>query len=316
MSRLRIPIRREHPTTRPKPFPPTVGDGMGTSMTDEAGIACTVCGAVHPRTEMFGADPHLHCPRCAQEVRERYRPAWSGRVLHRTPYVTSVCIAAAAALFVAAHVIQPRPAWVASLVTGPQIWSGEAWRLLTSALLHAGPGFGGTILMGLLHIGFNCWWIATLGRAIEAHWGPLAFAALVVSTATVASAAQWIAVGPGIGLSGVVFGLSGFLFALRGVHPVAAALMNPRTVNSLVSWFILCIVLTQSGSLPVANWAHAGGALSGLATGYAVRARRRRAWVGVIALGTIAVVVAAQFVAFGHRAEVREAWIHRARVDR
>ena len=285
-------------------------------MTNEAGVPCTVCGAAHPRIDMFGAEPHLHCPRCAEAIRERYRPAGSGQARHRTPYVASTCIAAAAALFVASHVSHPRPAWVDALVTGPQVWSGEVWRLLTSAFLHAGPGFGGTILMGLLHVGLNCWWIATLGRAIESHWGSLALAALVVSTAVVASAVQWIFVGPGIGLSGVVFGLSGFLFALRGVHPVAAALMNPRTVNSLVTWFILCIVLTQSGSLPVANWAHAGGALSGLATGYALRVRGSRAWLGAVAVGTIAVVLAAQFVAFGDRAALRETWLQWTHVTR
>jgi membrane associated rhomboid family serine protease len=289
---------------------------MDTPMTDEAGVPCTVCGAMHARSDMFGAEPHLHCPRCAEAIRERYRPVWSGRVRQRTPYVASTCIAAAAALFVASHVIHPRPAWVDSLVTGPQVWSGEAWRLLTSAFLHIGPGFGGTILMGVLHVGFNCWWMATLGRTIESHWGSLALAALVVSTAVVASAVQWIFVGPGIGLSGVVFGLAGFLFALRGADSVADAVMNPRTVNSFVTWFILCIVLTQSGSLPVANWAHAGGALSGLASGYALRARSSRAWLGAVAIATIAVVLAAQFVAFGDRATLRAAWLEWTRVTR
>ncbi len=163
--------------------------------------------------------------------------------------------------------------------------------------------------MGILHLLFNAWWVRDLGRAIEGAWGPLAVAGLVVGTAVAASASQWIAVGPGIGLSGVVFGLAGFLFALRRTHPVAAALMHPGMVNALLGWFVICVILTEMGSLPVANWAHGGGAVWGLAAGYATGSSHRRVWIPVLVVLTVGLVLASQYVAFGERAAFREEWL-------
>ncbi len=258
---------------------------------------------------MFGADPDLVCPDCARQVREKYAHRVGPRIGHHRPILTSAFIAAAAALFVAAHAVKPTPEWISAIVAGPEVWVGETWRLATTAFLHAGPAFGASWTMGIVHILFNCWWLRDLGRAIEGAWGPLAILGLVVGTAIAASAAQWITTGPGIGLSGVVFGLAGFLFALRRVHPVAAALMNPGMVNALVGWFILCVILTQMGSLPIANWAHGGGAVWGLAAGYAVGSRHRRVWIPVLAVLTVGLMLAAQFVAFGERAVLRAEWL-------
>ena len=128
------------------------------------------------------------------------------------------------------------------------------------------------MVMGILHVGFNVWWILDLGRGIEGRWGHLAMAGLVLGGAGFANLVQWVAQGANaVGLSGVVYALAGFLFALRRVDGTAAALMHPRTANALIAWFLFCIVLTMSGTLGVANWAHGAGAVWGWAAGMATR---------------------------------------------
>jgi membrane associated rhomboid family serine protease len=279
------------------------------------GVACSVCGARAPRGEMFGAEPELVCPRCADRVRERYSTRLATRSKALPPVLTSLFLAVAGVLFVAAHVVTPAPTWIERLRMGPEVWSGQYWRLISSAFLHAGPHFGYGMLFGILHVGFNAWWLADFGRAIEGAWGALAIGALVAGSAIAASAAQWIGTGvAGVGLSGVVFGLAGFLYPLRRVHPVAAVLMNPATVNSFLLWFVLCIVASQSGAIPIANTAHAGGAVWGLAAGFATRSPRRRLWLPALAVATLGIAFAAQHVALGDREALRAAWLATHRV--
>jgi GlpG protein len=157
-------------------------------------------------------------------------------------------------------------------------------------------------------VGFNVWWCYDLGRAIEGRWGHLTLLVLVVGGGFAASAVQWMVEGGGVGLSGVLYALAGFLFALRRVDPVAAAVMNPRIANTLIVWFVVCIVLTKTGSLAVANWAHGGGAVWGYLAGLALRVRWRRLAVPVLLLATAGLVAATPYVAFGAQARHRRTW--------
>jgi membrane associated rhomboid family serine protease len=238
---------------------------------------------------MFGPSDGLVCPTCADSVRQRYRRRPVART--RVQAVTAALVAVAATLFVAAHVI--RAPWIGLLLVGPDVWAGEAWRFVTSAFLHTGPLFGATWVVGLMHVVFNAWWIWVLGGAIESAWSPWHLVALVVGSATAASAAEWLAGASGVGLSGVVYGLAAFLFVHQRINPTAAAVMHPGNVRMLVVWFFLCIAFTSSGFLAVANWAHGVGALWGLAAGAALRSRRRVVAGVVLAAATVALTVAA-----------------------
>ena len=59
-----------------------------------------------------------------------------------------------------------------------------------------------------------------------------------------------------VGLSGVVYGMFGLLYALRRNKDFAEALMDPSTVQMLVFWFFLCILITATDLKGIANWAH------------------------------------------------------------
>jgi membrane associated rhomboid family serine protease len=259
---------------------------------------------------MFGAEPDLVCAECADLVRRRYERR-GPRLRARPPVVTALAVAIAAALFVAAHLVRPAPRFVSWLPMRWEIWSGEVWRLLTSAFLHTGPLFGAGLGMGIVHILFNAWWLLDLGRAVEGGFGRSAAVCLLVGGAVFASAVEWIVNGPGVGLSGVVFAYAGFLLALRRHHPLAAAAMNPRTAQFLAVWFVVCIALTLTNSLAIANWAHGAGALWGWLLGMAVRSRARAvALLGVLALAALS-AFAAERVAFGEQADRRRDWLRR-----
>src|SRR5262245_41664995 len=127
------------------------------------------------------------------------------------------------------------------------IWDGHLWLLLTTVFPHGDP----------LHLIFNLFWIWRFGKAIERGIGPMPYAGLLVLLAVGSSAVQFLVSGPGIGLSGVAYGLFGFLYALRRRMSYAAEQMHPRIVQLFVAWFFLCLVLTYTGLCHVGNAAHA-----------------------------------------------------------
>lgn len=142
----------------------------------------------------------------------------------------------------------------------------DAWSWLAPAVEHAGP----------LHLVFNLYWLHALGPLAEGRIAaslgalatphallpPLATVALYVLLAAASNAAQYASTGPHfLGLSGVVFGLVGFLAV---AYPYA---MAPDVVRLFAAWFVVCVALTASGVLPVANAAHGAGAAAGAALG-------------------------------------------------
>ncbi len=132
--------------------------------------------------------------------------------------------------------------------------SGEVWRLFAGTFLHG----------GMMHLGFNCLWLYSLGTMFErAHssWR-LLFFTLVFGTGGVI--AEVVASGhPAIGLSGVVYGLFGYLW-IRGKYDPQFAVQIPR---SSVMWMVVWYVL-GFGLLQVANGAHTFGLVFGAAGGF------------------------------------------------
>jgi rhomboid protease GluP len=281
-------------------------------------VACAACGAKLPRSEMFGVEPDLNCPNCAAGVRKRMHVRYRPRQRDRAPYVTVFLLVVSIALFVFTHVLYPgrggaaRPAWLVALFQAEPIWVGEVWRHATCMVLHG----------AWWHILMNCMALWFLGRAIELGWGHLTLVGLMLGTGLVASAAEWIMQGGGIGLSGGLFGLCGFLWALRRVHPIAAAVMNEQQIRWILTLLVIGVVLSATGQLAIGNWAHGGGLVSGYLIGMAARDRRRFLWLPVSAVGVALLVVLSVYVAFGKvelkqgdrtfkssRAEWREYWI-------
>lgn len=144
---------------------------------------------------------------------------------------------------------------------------GQLWRLLTSALPHA----------GVLHLIFNIYWVWAFGTIVEEVYGHLKTAALVALVALGSGSLEFALADGGVGLYGVGYGLFGLLWFLSSRDERFRDSMDQRTVQLFVGWFLLCIAATVTKIFPVANIAHATGAVLGLLTGAAILVPRRRA---------------------------------------
>ncbi len=134
------------------------------------------------------------------------------------------------------------------------IESGEWWRGLTSAFLHA----------GWMHILFNMYLLYVLGPRLEQQIGSVTFAGTYLAAAAGGSLASYL-FGPqdvfGIGASGAVFGLIGtWLYAAYRQRGSAAGgamlsqLGGLLLINAAVPFF-----------LPNVDWrAHLGGLITGI----------------------------------------------------
>ena len=101
---------------------------------DDAPIAtCTSCGTELPRSEMFGLEPDLQCPDCAQQIRVRTFVRFRPLGKEYKPVVTVASLLICVLLFLAFQQIKNSgaerfPAWYAALLQNGFIWSGELWR--------------------------------------------------------------------------------------------------------------------------------------------------------------------------------------------
>ncbi len=136
----------------------------------------------------------------------------------------------------------------------------EPWRLFTSALPHA----------GLIHLGFNVYWLWVFGTLLEEVFGGARMLALVVLLACGSAAAEYAFFSGGIGLSGVGYGLFGMLWVLSRKDRRFRDGVDASTVQLFIFWFFLCIAATITRTLMVANVAHGMGALLGIVIGAAV----------------------------------------------
>jgi GlpG protein len=164
---------------------------------------------------------------------------------------------------------------------GFQVWSGAAWVLLASAFIH----------QHLWHLALNVYWLWTLGRAVEAAFGPLMMGLLLLASAFVSSAFQLaIFDNVGVGASGMAYAVLGFGWVARGKSPDLRSVFTPRNGILFISWFVGCwIILTHE----VGNGAHLGGLLFGAVAAEAVvmGRRPRLAKAGAILLILLALVV-------------------------
>lgn len=164
-------------------------------------------------------------------------------------------------------------------------WSGQVWRLMTSTLPH----------VGILHLLFNLYWLWVFGTRVEIVYGSGRTLLILMLFAAGSSAAQYALAGPGVGLSGVGYGLFGFLWILGRFDRRFYGLVDHATVQLFVVWFFLCIALTVADVWSVGNVAHGMGAVLGVLLGYAVSAPLRN--FRLASRGALAVLLLASFAA-------------------
>lgn len=130
----------------------------------------------------------------------------------------------------------------------------EIYRLLTPALMHA----------SFIHLAFNlCWWVYLAGR-IEKTEDSTRLINLVLFAAISSHLLQYALEGNlFLGLSGVVYGLFGYVWLMAKRSGEPAYQLSNAMFGLIVGWMLFGF----ADLLPIrmANWAHLGGLLAGLA---------------------------------------------------
>ncbi len=207
-------------------------------------------------------------------------PALPQLDFHRTP--ATLLVAAAAAALEIAFLLDDMQSGGRRLAMYndllgilPVLWAGELWRPFTTSLMHA----------GFIHAAFNLYWLLLFGIALELRLGSYRMLGLMVLLGYVSMMPEYsissyhreqpIMI---VGLSGIVYGLFGLVWMGRRWHPDLYAVCDRYTSQILLGWFFLCIVLTHTNILRVANIAHGAGFGFGVLYARALWSPRRRTW--------------------------------------
>ena len=138
----------------------------------------------------------------------------------------------------------------------------EWWRLITPMFIHFSP----------THLIFNSLWIYILGREIEQLDGKIIFIFLILFTSMVSNYLQYSFSGPSLfgGLSGVVYGLLGYCFVSETFLRINKFSFPPAIYIFMFVWLLIGFTgfLDLLGFGKIANFAHLGGLLSGILSGY------------------------------------------------
>lgn len=225
----------------------------------------------------------VHCVDCVRKARSSRPAARSilGARASADALVTKVLLAACVVVYLLQMMM---PGLLSQLAFAPAAASGQPYRFLTAAFLHA----------SIMHIAFNMWALWVVGSTIEPVLGRWRFLSLYFLSALGGSAAVlWLTdpdsygwITATVGASGAVFGMFAALFVIqRRFGRDTSAIMGLLAINLVIS------VLGANIS-----WqAHLGGLLTGgiLAAVYAWAPRERRTLVGVFSTVGIAVVLIA-----------------------
>ncbi|GGX95470.1 rhomboid family intramembrane serine protease [Litchfieldella qijiaojingensis] len=146
--------------------------------------------------------------------------------------------------------------------------SGQVWRLFSPALLH----------FGWMHLIFNMLWLWYFGRQIEAIQGSRHMLMIVLVTGVGANLAQY-ATGTVLfgGMSGVDFALLGYVWLMSRRVPHSGFFVPQMLVVFMLGWMIFTMTdfAAVVGFGNVANEAHLGGLVVGLAMGWYYSGRMR-----------------------------------------
>lgn len=147
--------------------------------------------------------------------------------------------------------------------------AGQVWRLLSPAFLH----------FGWMHLIFNMLWLWYFGRQVEALQGSGRMLALLLVSGIGANLAQY-ATGTVLfgGMSGVDFALLGYVWLMSRRAPNSGFFVPQMLVVFMLGWmaFTMTDLAAAVGFGNVANEAHLGGLLVGLAMGWYYSGRARR----------------------------------------
>jgi membrane associated rhomboid family serine protease len=166
--------------------------------------------------------------------------------------------------------------------TNGDVWyKWELWRAFTSTLPH----------VSFFHLAFNLYWIWVFGTLLEGIYGHLRFAGIVVLLAFSSALAEFALLRGGVGLSGVGYGFWGMLWVLEKHDARFAGAVDENTSRLFVIWFFVCIGLTVTNVMPIANIAHGVGAVAGALLGLAASRGGAVKWRSIAALAAVVISV-------------------------
>lgn len=206
---------------------------------------------------------------------------------HRYPVTSGIALAAVAITAWTGFGQHLNPQWLMNDL----VWSGQIWRPFTSCLMHG----------DILHLIFNLYWLWIFGAAIEEFFDSTKTFLIVIFLAFGSSSAQYAFSGPGIGLSGALYGLFGLLWVLRRSHRQFYDVLDDSTVKFLVAWFFICIVLTVTNLWNIGNVAHGSGAILGAMLGFAIAEKDKKRRIGYVSLLTLTMVAIVAAASVGRR---------------
>jgi len=237
---------------------------------------CQHCGAVNDREARV-------CDSCSEDLPSvlGYRVARAIATVapKDSPIVTNMFFGVIVIMFGVQLVIEglsfqsimgPRGATIAVLGAFiPEFFynNGHYWRALSFGLIHG----------GLIHIGFNSYFMMQIGPMIENQIGRVKMLVLI-TTGQVGSAAAcffWYYMVKGYYLVPVV-GASGWLFGLLGFgisysHTVGNLQLRDLFLKNLAFMLVIGFIIPQ-----ISNTAHIGGLLGGLVIGFLPMGRNLR----------------------------------------
>ncbi|WP_136064453.1 rhomboid family intramembrane serine protease [Modicisalibacter radicis] len=145
---------------------------------------------------------------------------------------------------------------------------GQVWRLLSPAFLH----------FGWMHLIFNMLWLWYFGRQVESLHGSARLAWVVAISAVGSNLAQY-ATGTVLfgGMSGVDYALLGYVWLMSRRVPQSGFFVPTMLVVFMLGWMVFTMtdLAAPVGFGNVANEAHLGGLLLGLACGWLASWRAR-----------------------------------------
>ena len=132
----------------------------------------------------------------------------------------------------------------------------QFWRVFTPSLLH----------FSAMHLIFNLLWWWYLGGKIEKKLGFTPLFTLLIVGGTLPNIVQFMMTGPNFGgLSGVVYSVVGYSWIMGLKKPSSGIFLPNAYMGFMMIWLVLGF--TDVFGLSIANGAHIGGLLVGLAQG-------------------------------------------------
>jgi rhomboid protease GluP len=199
-----------------------------------------------------------------QEHHDRFAKAMTelGARSYVTPAIIAINVAVfIAMLFAGADLVNPSSAVHIRFGSnfGPLTWTGEEWRLLTSAFLH----------FGIIHIALNMYALYQGGTLVERLFGSTRFALIYLLSALSGSIASgwWDPMRNSAGASGAIFGVYGALLAFMAVRREDIPPSMLKSISSSALLFCLYSLVIGWAHPLIDNACHIGGLLAGFVSG-------------------------------------------------